>query len=192
MWLYKNVYFNLLHYSNYQSYNRDIFRSSYLCLLVLIYLYDFVELLRILIYHDGQFLGGWRQIYVGGKVDKIRNINPNFTSSIKIRNAVLALGYLQTGDLWYTFDEEDWLAIRTLKNGKDVIDLINRSFKKKRCVLKNVNVDEGLGGSVYEDRGFEVEEDLGVGGSNLHEVEKDVAREPKPDLGKVQKDLGES
>lgn len=64
----------------------------------------------------------------------------NFISTNKIGNAVLAFGYLHISYLWYTFDDEDWLAFRRLKSDKDVIDLINRSFKEKRSVL-NVYVE---------------------------------------------------
>lgn len=36
-----------------------IFTSSQLCLLVINYLYDFVGLLQIVVYHGGQFFRGW-------------------------------------------------------------------------------------------------------------------------------------
>lgn len=64
----------------------------------------------------------------------------NFISANEIDNAVLAFGYLHISYLWYTFDDEDQLALRRLKSDKNVIDLINKSFKEKRSVL-NVYVE---------------------------------------------------
>lgn len=68
-------------------------------------------------------------------MDDVGYMDPDYISSIEISSAVLALGYLHTGDLWCTFDDKDWFAIRRLKSDKDVVHLINRSFKEKRSVL---------------------------------------------------------
>lgn len=40
-------------------------------------------------------------------MDDVGTMDPNYISSIEIGSAVLALGYLHTSDLWYTFDNED-------------------------------------------------------------------------------------
>ncbi|KAB1217447.1 hypothetical protein CJ030_MR4G018356 [Morella rubra] len=49
--------------------------------------------------------------------------------ALKNQGAMLELGYLRMRTLWYTFDDEDWMCIRTLKNDRDVIELINRVLK---------------------------------------------------------------
>lgn len=44
------------------------------------------------------------------------------------------------GDLWYSFNNEDWLDVGRLKNDKDIINLINRSFQGNKRTL-NVFVE---------------------------------------------------
>lgn len=46
----------------------------------------------------------------------------DYISSIEIRHVVLLLGYLHIGDLSYSFNDEEWFAVRSLKNDKDVVD----------------------------------------------------------------------
>lgn len=70
-------------------------------------------------------------------------MDPNYISLIEIDSAILAIGYLHTGDLWYTFADKDWLAIRTLKSHNDIIDLNNKSLKEKIRVL-NVFVEHAV------------------------------------------------
>ncbi|KAB1200855.1 Beta-glucosidase BoGH3B [Morella rubra] len=49
----------------------------------------------------------------------------------------------KTGNLWYCFDDEEWVALRSLKNDKDVVNLINRSFVEKRSIL-NIYVEHAV------------------------------------------------
>lgn len=51
----------------------------------------------------------------------------DYISIGEIGSVVKSLGYPQTGDLWYMFDDEGWLAVRMFKIDKDVINMINRS-----------------------------------------------------------------
>lgn len=74
------------------------------------------------------------------KVDDMATMDPDYISLIEIDSAILAFSYLHTGDLWYTFADEDWLTIRTLKSHNDIIDLINKSLTEKMRVL-NVFVE---------------------------------------------------
>lgn len=70
-----------------------------------------------------------------GKVDDVGYMDLDYISFIEISSTVLARGYLHMGDLWCTFDDKDWFAIRRLNSDKDVVHLINRSFKEKKSVL---------------------------------------------------------
>ena len=88
-----------------------------------------------MIYHGGTFLGGRGQLYVGGSADVVGNMDPDFISLEEIRSAVNGLGYAESGDLWYTFDDEEWVAVKTFKSDRDVINMINRSRAEKRKVL---------------------------------------------------------
>ncbi|KAB1225980.1 hypothetical protein CJ030_MR1G018399 [Morella rubra] len=91
--------------------------------------------LKIVIYHGGTFLGGRGQLYVGGSADVVGNMDPDFISLEEIRSTVNGLGYVESGDLWYTFDDEEWVAVKTFKSDRDVINMINRSRAEKRKVL---------------------------------------------------------
>lgn len=67
-------------------------------------------------------------------------MDPDYILVSEIGYAVKELGYMQPGDLWYTFENENWLVVRTFKIDKDAISMINRSQVEKRSVL-NIYMD---------------------------------------------------
>lgn len=143
---------------------------------------DFVGLLKIVIYHGGQFLGDGDKIYSGGKVEEVEIIDPDYISVGEIGSTVKTLGYLQTGDLWYTFDDEKWLVVKTFKSDKNVTNMINRSRNENKRVL-NIFVEHAIEeAELVEDIGGEGREDTG-GGEDLEGDDEESEKEDWYDNG---------
>ncbi|KAB1226057.1 hypothetical protein CJ030_MR1G029328 [Morella rubra] len=75
------------------------------------------------------------------------------------------LAIFRQGKLWYTFDDEDWVAVRIFRSDSDVIEMINKSRVKKRKVL-NIYVEHEIDEAdlVGEDISEEVGHGVGVEG----------------------------
>lgn len=56
-------------------------------------------MLKIVIYHGGQFFGYGSQIYLGGKVDEVGRMDTDYISVGEIGYVMKDLGYIQMGDL---------------------------------------------------------------------------------------------
>lgn len=139
-------------------------------------------------------------------------MDPDYILIIEIGSPVLALGYIHTGDLWYTFEDKYWLDVSSLKIDPNVVNLINRSIKEIRRVLniyvEHVNVEAeiseptnpllaliGLGPSQDEGDlvGQSLEEAMvkeGLDGNVFQDrdlgrnsIEDDIGREPKENIG---------
>lgn len=93
-------------------------------------------MLKIVAYHGGQFLSERGQVYLGGSISDMVEVDPECISVIDINSAIEELGYLKAGDLRYTFDDENWLSIRLLKGDGDVIEMIQRAALENRKVLR--------------------------------------------------------
>lgn len=117
-------------------------------------------------------------------------LDPDYISINEISYSVKEHGYLQLGDLWYTFDSENWFAVKTFKTDKDVINMINRSRYEKRTVL-NIHVEHAI---EEVDIGNPLLTESGVGPSSYrsHDFDEDIGREHREDIGgKHWEDIGE-